>query len=127
MTSEALDAYGWRIAFLLGAGTLPFGFWLRSVLPETSCKLPPLAFASTVVSNAVGIAAAPLGGGLGDRAGRRPNDMATDRRAAAASYHPDRGLVTRTTDVTAEVALAMPSPSGAYDFAGWALAAPCWT
>ncbi len=35
MTSEALNAYGWRIALLLGAATLPFGLWLRSALPET--------------------------------------------------------------------------------------------
>lgn len=35
MTSEALSAYGWRIALLLGAATLPFGLWLRSALPET--------------------------------------------------------------------------------------------
>ncbi|WP_194473201.1 MFS transporter [Bradyrhizobium sp. CCBAU 51753] len=35
MTSEALSAYGWRIALLLGAATLPFGVWLRSALPET--------------------------------------------------------------------------------------------
>ena len=32
---EALDAYGWRIAFLLGAVTLPFGLWIRRSLPET--------------------------------------------------------------------------------------------
>jgi MHS family citrate/tricarballylate:H+ symporter-like MFS transporter len=31
----ALDAYGWRIAFLLGAVAVPFGLWLRSNLPET--------------------------------------------------------------------------------------------
>ena len=31
----ALEAYGWRIAFLLGAAVVPFGFWLRSRLPET--------------------------------------------------------------------------------------------
>lgn len=31
----ALDAYGWRIAFVLGAAILPFGLWLRSTLPET--------------------------------------------------------------------------------------------
>jgi MFS family permease len=35
MTPAALDAYGWRIAFLLGALTLPFGLWLRRNLPET--------------------------------------------------------------------------------------------
>lgn len=35
MAPAALDAYGWRIAFLLGAITLPFGFWIRRRLPET--------------------------------------------------------------------------------------------
>ncbi|WFU31536.1 MFS transporter [Bradyrhizobium brasilense] len=122
MTSEALSAYGWRIALLLGAATLPYGLWLRSNLPETlhrpdtpapggqpvrrsptarriislgfvilaSCTIityvtgymttyalntlqvsAPLAFAATLISNAVGIAAALLGGWLADRAGRR--------------------------------------------------------
>ncbi|WP_024512884.1 MFS transporter [Bradyrhizobium sp. ARR65] len=121
MTSEALHAYGWRIALLLGAGTLPFGLWLRSALAETlhrpegpapvvqsmrspaarrimslgfvilaSCTIityvteymttyalntlqvsAPLAFAATLISNTVGIAAALLGGWLADLAGRR--------------------------------------------------------
>jgi MFS family permease len=31
----ALDAYGWRIAFLLGAAAVPFGLWMRNHLPET--------------------------------------------------------------------------------------------
>src|ERR1700722_13812294 len=35
MDSAALDSYGWRIAFLLGAICLPFGLWMRSTLPET--------------------------------------------------------------------------------------------
>jgi len=35
MSAAALDAYGWRIAFLLGAVTLPFGLWIRRGLPET--------------------------------------------------------------------------------------------
>lgn len=35
MTSEALEAYGWRIAFLIGAVALPFGLWMRRSLPET--------------------------------------------------------------------------------------------
>ncbi|MGY3533097.1 MULTISPECIES: MFS transporter [Bradyrhizobium] len=35
MTTEALNVYGWRIALLLGAATLPFGLWLRNSLPET--------------------------------------------------------------------------------------------
>jgi MFS transporter, MHS family, citrate/tricarballylate:H+ symporter len=30
-----LDEYGWRIAFLLGALTLPFGLYIRRSLPET--------------------------------------------------------------------------------------------
>ena len=35
MSPAALDAYGWRIAFLLGAVTLPFGLWIRRGLRET--------------------------------------------------------------------------------------------
>jgi MFS family permease len=35
LSPAALDAYGWRIAFLIGAATLPFGLWIRSRLPET--------------------------------------------------------------------------------------------
>jgi MHS family citrate/tricarballylate:H+ symporter-like MFS transporter len=35
MSGEALEAYGWRIAFLLGAICLPFGLWMRRTLPET--------------------------------------------------------------------------------------------
>jgi MFS family permease len=35
MAPEALDSYGWRIAFLIGAACLPFGLWMRSSLPET--------------------------------------------------------------------------------------------
>ncbi len=31
----SLDAYGWRIALLLGAAAVPFGLWLRIRLPET--------------------------------------------------------------------------------------------
>jgi MFS family permease len=35
MPPALLDAYGWRIALLLGAATVPFGLWLRTGLPET--------------------------------------------------------------------------------------------
>jgi len=35
MSAHALDLYGWRVAFLLGAVTLPFGIWIRRSLPET--------------------------------------------------------------------------------------------
>jgi MFS transporter, MHS family, citrate/tricarballylate:H+ symporter len=127
MTSAALDSYGWRIAFLIGAITLPFGLWIRSGLPETlhiretgmaMVQAPgkgldvirsqariiilgllilasgtivtyvtdymttyaentlhvatDLAFATTVVSNGLGIVAALYGGWLADRAGRWP-------------------------------------------------------
>jgi MFS transporter, MHS family, citrate/tricarballylate:H+ symporter len=122
MSSEALDSYGWRIAFLIGALALPFGLWMRSRLPETlhlhETGAEPatvatlranarvmilgliilasgtiityvtdymttyaentlhvaadLAFATTVVSNAVGIVAALYGGWLADRVGRWP-------------------------------------------------------
>ncbi len=43
MPPDALDAYGWRIAFLLGAVTVPFGFWMRRNLPETMEKPAPTA------------------------------------------------------------------------------------
>ncbi|HEY1837106.1 MAG: MFS transporter [Rhizomicrobium sp.] len=35
LTPSGLDAYGWRIAFLIGAVTLPFGLMIRRALPET--------------------------------------------------------------------------------------------
>jgi MFS family permease len=35
MAPDALESYGWRMAFLLGAVCLPFGLWMRSSLPET--------------------------------------------------------------------------------------------
>jgi len=35
LDAAALDAYGWRIAFLLGAIVLPIGLIIRSTLPET--------------------------------------------------------------------------------------------
>jgi len=35
LPTDALETYGWRIAFLLGAVAVPFGFWLRTNLPET--------------------------------------------------------------------------------------------
>ncbi|MCL2385368.1 MAG: MFS transporter [Alphaproteobacteria bacterium] len=35
LESDALKSYGWRIAFLIGALTLPFGLWIRRNLPET--------------------------------------------------------------------------------------------
>ena len=45
MASDTLDTYGWRIAFLLGAGTLPFGLWLRRRLPETLHRIETPAIA----------------------------------------------------------------------------------
>jgi MFS transporter, MHS family, citrate/tricarballylate:H+ symporter len=35
MAPDALETWGWRIAFLLGSLTLPFGLILRRTLPET--------------------------------------------------------------------------------------------
>jgi MFS family permease len=35
LSPAVFDAWGWRIAFLIGAATLPFGVWLRRDLPET--------------------------------------------------------------------------------------------
>ncbi|HEY1631319.1 MAG TPA: MFS transporter [Rhizomicrobium sp.] len=35
LSAGALADYGWRIAFLIGAAVLPFGFFLQRALPET--------------------------------------------------------------------------------------------
>jgi len=43
MPPAALDAYGWRIAFLVGAATLPFGLWIRHGLHETLHAPEPTA------------------------------------------------------------------------------------
>lgn len=127
MSPAALTSYGWRIAFLIGAVTLPFGLWVRKSMPETlhlgethTASAAPgvssaallrqqtrilvlglfilasgtistyvtnymttyaehtlhvatdLAFATTVLSNAAGIAAALFGGWWADRSGRWP-------------------------------------------------------
>jgi MFS transporter, MHS family, citrate/tricarballylate:H+ symporter len=124
MAVDALESYGWRIAFLIGAACLPFGLWMRRTLPETIPARasdegnreghlaiarrhsrvivlalmilasgtiatyvtqymttyaqntlhvdPSLAFATSLVSNGVGIVGALLGGWLADRFGRKP-------------------------------------------------------
>jgi MFS transporter, MHS family, citrate/tricarballylate:H+ symporter len=40
MTAPQLDAYGWRVAFLLGAAIIPFGLIVRRTLPETLHEAP---------------------------------------------------------------------------------------
>ena len=45
LSGVALDAYGWRIAFLLGAASLPVGLWIRRSLPETIHAPEPHAIA----------------------------------------------------------------------------------
>src|SRR6185436_5307642 len=35
LSPGALDAWGWRVAFLIGAVIIPFGLMLRRALPET--------------------------------------------------------------------------------------------
>ncbi len=60
MPPALLDAWGWRIAFLLGAVTVPFGLWLRSHLPETlHAAEPQLAVLAHVGASAsrLGLAA----------------------------------------------------------------------
>jgi MFS family permease len=43
LPAAALDDWGWRIAFLLGATTLPVGLWIRRNLPETLHAPDPAA------------------------------------------------------------------------------------
>lgn len=35
LTSQALDAWGWRLAFLIGTPVVPLGLYMRRTLPET--------------------------------------------------------------------------------------------
>ena len=51
----ALDSYGWRIAFMIGAVTLPFGLWLRRSLPETLHAPEPAANAPAVHRSRLGL------------------------------------------------------------------------
>ena len=46
----SVDAYGWRVAFLIGAITVPFGLWLRSSLPETLHEPDPDALPDDVAA-----------------------------------------------------------------------------
>jgi MFS family permease len=59
----ALDAWGWRIAFLLGGAALPFGLLLRRALPET-LHLPdataPQAAATAAPADATAVVRANL-------------------------------------------------------------------
>jgi MFS family permease len=48
-----LDAYGWRIALLLGAAAVPFGLWLRTGLPETLHAEEPAASRTAARGHAV--------------------------------------------------------------------------
>jgi MHS family citrate/tricarballylate:H+ symporter-like MFS transporter len=43
MPPAMLDAWGWRVAMLLGAVTLPVGLWIRRNLPETLHASQPTA------------------------------------------------------------------------------------
>ena len=47
LSASALSDYGWRIAFLLGAVTLPVGLWMRRGLPETLHAPEPHTVAPT--------------------------------------------------------------------------------
>ncbi|MGC8550263.1 MAG: MFS transporter [Acidobacteriaceae bacterium] len=49
LSPAALDAYGWRIAFLLGAVAVPFGLWMRNHLPETLDEPATVAAAPVLI------------------------------------------------------------------------------
>jgi MFS transporter, MHS family, citrate/tricarballylate:H+ symporter len=43
LTSQALDAWGWRVAFLVGTAVVPLGLYMRHSLPETMHESDRLA------------------------------------------------------------------------------------
>ncbi|HXE53508.1 MAG TPA: MFS transporter [Tepidisphaeraceae bacterium] len=56
MSRIALESYGWRIAFLLGAITVPFGLWVRRGLPETLHDDEPRPAAISRATTRLGVA-----------------------------------------------------------------------
>lgn len=64
MTPAALDGYGWRVAFLIGASVLPFGLWLRRNLPETLHAPEPAIRAPAIRAPASRAPASRTGPGL---------------------------------------------------------------
>jgi MFS family permease len=57
LAPAALDAYGWRVAFLIGAITLPFGLLLRRSMPETLHEPEPGAVAMAAAQRGLAIIA----------------------------------------------------------------------
>lgn len=50
LSPSALDSYGWRIAFVLGAAIVPCGYWLRRHLSETLSEEEELPHTRTTVA-----------------------------------------------------------------------------
>jgi MFS family permease len=55
LPASALSDYGWRVAFLLGAVTLPVGLWMRRGLPETLHEPEHHAVATSSATHALAI------------------------------------------------------------------------
>jgi MFS family permease len=56
LKSSAVDSYGWRVAFLLGAVTIPFGLWVRRGLPESLHAVEESASAVSTATSRLGAA-----------------------------------------------------------------------
>jgi hypothetical protein len=78
MPPAGLDAYGWRIAFLVGAVTLPFALWMRRGPPET-----------------LHLAAARSCDRLGGHPLVRPLLMRISKTAGSASQSPENAMAQR--------------------------------
>jgi len=59
LSPSALDSYGWRIAFLLGAAIVPCGYWLRRHLSETLHEQEEHPHTGTAVAGSPDAAVAP--------------------------------------------------------------------
>jgi MFS family permease len=54
LTPDQLNAWGWRVAFLIGALVLPFGLFVRASLPETLHQAEPALEAHPPVAGLAG-------------------------------------------------------------------------
>jgi MFS family permease len=100
LSPAQVQSYGWRIALLLGAATVPFGLWLRSALPETLHAPHPegpaaaadaaagVAAAAPAPATAATAAAAAVAAAAASRAPREPGaPAATSTRTALVRRH----------------------------------------
>lgn len=121
LSPSALDSYGWRIAFLLGASIVPCGYWLRRHLSETLHDQEAEYLRATA---AVATPAAPVGPGRLELARRHWRAMAFGLMAIAAGTVGTYIFVYIATYAQATLHLS-PRDGFLASLAGYSIEIPC--